>query len=296
MSPAGEATKWLPRNRVEHTGIQIFHIIRAKSVKNLHKFTAFTLISRTTGKFPTSNGKTGGNVMLNASNQTVFCQGPQCSLADAHVFPDRIYEAVARERRRIARDLHDNAGQYLVGIAFKLKALELYTADEASRRSISDIRGLLFRFGEEIRATCSGNRGGLPNGQGLISAVNTLTSEWQRSTGIAVSFDHEVNDGAGFDDDEAEAVFRIIQEALTNVAKHAASASRVDIRLRIASGRIKLSIADDAATRSTSPSVCCSVTSGGTGISGMRDRVSELGGHLWIRHMPGRGARLVAII
>jgi signal transduction histidine kinase len=91
-------------------------------------------------------------------------------------------------------------------------------------------------------------------------------------------------------------VFRIVQEALTNVAKHAASASRVDIRLRINSGRIKLSIADNAATRSSSPGICCSVTNGGNGISGMRERVSELGGHLWIRHMPGRGARLIAII
>jgi signal transduction histidine kinase len=234
--------------------------------------------------------------MLNASNQTVFCQGLRCSPVKAPELPNRIYEAVARERQRISRDLHDNAGQYLVGIAFKLKALELYTTDDAFRRSISDIRGLLFRFGEEIRATCSGNRAGLPNGVSLISAVNSLTSEWQRDTGIAVSFEHEVNDGAGFDDDEAEAVFRIVQEALTNVAKHAASASRVDIRLRTASGRIKLSIADNAASRSPSPSICRSVTSGGKGISGMRERVSELGGHLWIRHTPGRGARLIAII
>jgi signal transduction histidine kinase len=267
-----------------------------KAANNLSITESFTLVSRTTGRFPASDGKTGGHVMLNALNQTVFHPALQCLPVDVPAFPDRIYDAVARERQRISRDLHDNAGQYLVGIAFKLKALELNTSDETLRGAFSDIRGLLFRFGEEIRATCSGNRGGLPNGPSLISAVNSLTSEWQRSTGIAVSFEHELIDGAGFDDDEAEAVFRIIQEGLTNVAKHAASASRVEIRLRRAAGRIKLTVADNASARPSSSDIRTSVTSGGEGISGMRERISELGGHLWLRHMPGRGARLIAII
>ncbi len=236
--------------------------------------------------------------MLNASDETTFYLESQDSSAtvETPVSTAHSDDPVTRERQRIARDLHDNAGQYLVGIALRLKALELNADDHAFRDSIIDIRGMLSRFGEELRATCSGNRGGIPNASSLISALESLVSEWQRDTGIPVFLEQEVKEGAGFDDDEAEAVFRIVQESLTNVAKHAAAASRVDIRLRITRSRIRLEVVDNSRKREALSNTCCCTQSGGKGISGMRERVSELGGQVWVRHTPGKGAQLVAII
>ena len=236
--------------------------------------------------------------MLNASDETPFYPGSQDSPSTVETLVSMTHadDPVARERQRIARDLHDNAGQYLVGIALRLKALELTAEDHTFRESITDIRGMLSRFGEELRATCSGNRGGIPNAASLISALDSLVSEWQRDTGIPVFFEHEVKEGTGFDDDEAEAVFRIVQESLTNVAKHAAAASRVDIRLRVTRSRIRLEVADNSIKKEALSDTYCCIQSGGKGISGMRERVSELGGQLWVRHTAGKGAQLVAII
>ena len=236
--------------------------------------------------------------MLNASNETTLYPGPQvCSAdVDTYGYAGHFGDPVTRERQRIARDLHDNAGQYLVGIALRLKALELNADDYAFRSSIIDIRGMLTRFGDELRATCSGNRGGIPKSSGLISAVESLVSEWQRDTGISVFFAHDVKEGAEFHDDEAEAVFRIVQESLTNVAKHAATASRVDIHLRVTPSRIRLEVSDNSRKKEALSDSCCCMQSGGKGISGMRERVSELGGRLRVRHTPGKGTQLVAII
>jgi signal transduction histidine kinase len=236
--------------------------------------------------------------MLNLSYEPMFYPGAKLYSApvEASRSSGHSIDPVARERQRIARDLHDNAGQYLVGIALRLKVLELSSRDLAVRDSITHIRGMLSRFGEELRATCDGNRGGIPKASSLVSAVESLVSEWQRDTGISVFFEYEIKEGAEIDDDEAEAVFRIVQESLTNVAKHAASASRVDVRLRVTRSRIRLEVADSSIKKETLSDACCCIPNGGKGISGMRDRVSELGGQLWVRHTPGKGAQLVAII
>ncbi|TIS55053.1 MAG: sensor histidine kinase [Mesorhizobium sp.] len=204
--------------------------------------------------------------------------------------------AAAQERRRIARDLHDHAGQYFVGIMLRLAALELYTSEPTTHAALRDLRTVLEQFSDEVRGICAGERCGVPRGSGLVAALEDLVLQWEREVGIAVRFDREMTDGSDLDDTTAEAVFRIVQEALTNVAKHAPQASLVNVRLQLKPQMLGLEIEDDGLTRCEPPSSSLRSVGQHCGINGMRDRVAELGGNFSVRHLAGKGTRIVATI
>ena len=204
-------------------------------------------------------------------------------------------DAVARERRRIARDLHDHAGQYFVGIMLRLAALERHATDQAVRATLHDLCTTISRFGDELKAIYAGERCGVPRGCGLAAAIANMASQWEREVGIAVHFDYELTDCGHLDDATAEAVFRIVQEALTNVAKHAAQASRVNIRLRL-DHVLRLEIDDDGLGTRPHPGPCGSSAQQRYGIVGMRERVTELGGHFEVGRLTTKGTRVAATL
>lgn len=203
-------------------------------------------------------------------------------------------DAVERERRRIARDLHDHAGQYVVGIGLRLAALETRLSDDATRATLHEIHALVDHFSNELRTICTGDRGTAPCGRDLRSALGHMMQRWEHEVGIPVRFDWEATDPAEIDDAVSEAVFRLIQEALTNVAKHASNASRVAIRLRVGLGTLELAVTDDGASVDGTRKSGVSIQRDHYGISGMRERVLELGGRFDVRHQEQEGTRVFA--
>lgn len=208
---------------------------------------------------------------------------------------DVVQHAVRQERRRIARDLHDHAGQYLVGITLRLAALEQTIADTSTRRAFVDLRQLLSRFGNELRAIAAGERRGVPMGSRLAAALGALTAQWEHDTGITIRFHAERTHGTKPDLATTETIFRVAEEALTNIAKHATNASQVVVRLEYGPGLVRLVIEDNG------PGLNAREDQNGRlgrrgGIVNMQERLAERGGQLVICCPPSGGMHLTATV
>ncbi|MDZ5696485.1 sensor histidine kinase [Chelativorans sp. M5D2P16] len=206
-----------------------------------------------------------------------------------------VEEAIAQERLRIARDVHDHVGQHLVGITLRLAALEYRIQNPTLRASLSELRTIVGRFGEELKALSVGERCGVPSGATLFSALERLIGDWERGTGIRIEFDCRTGEDLVPSEAVAEAVYRVVQEALTNVAKHALTARRVTVRLTQHGRTLRLRIEDDG-RGAGAPPAANSRRRGGWGIIGMRERVAALGGTLDVRRRAQRGMSVLANI
>lgn len=209
-------------------------------------------------------------------------------------YPPRT-NAVERERRRLARDIHDLSGQYIVAALFRLDALERASGDAALARHCNDVREMLVQLSRELENVTSGSENTAPDGSDLITALSNLIGRWEDHIGIATRFLHEAAKDFRIDDATAETLFRITQEALTNVAKHAATASLVTIRLRQIAACLVLTIEDDGTGKGRQPMPEDRGFHRPSGIAGMRERVAELGGTLTLERT-ARGTRLMVAV
>ena len=192
-----------------------------------------------------------------------------------------------KERRAIARELHDELGQMLtalrmdaVWIKEHLKKNDPKAADRALTmcnlidKSIDDVQGMALRL-----------RPRLLDDLGLIPALDWYIGDFERRTGVVCSFENA--DVPHLNDLQTTAVYRIVQESLTNVARHAL-ATHVKIFLQGQDGMLALTVEDDGGgfdTRRISDPDCL-------GIAGMRERVALVRGTIEIQALPGQGTRL----
>jgi signal transduction histidine kinase len=184
--------------------------------------------------------------------------------------------ATSRERNRLARELHDTLAHSLSGIAVQLEAVRTLWSDDAPRaremldRALADARGGL---GEARRAIQTLRASPLED-LGLAAALDNLAESVAERHGLAVTTTIE----NGVDDlgDEIEnAAYRIADEALTNVARHA-QADRAVVDLRLKSGKVRLTVTDSGCGFDpTAPS-----PDGHVGINGMKERAELVGGNL----------------
>jgi signal transduction histidine kinase len=213
----------------------------------------------------------------------------ECSPLSTQVSP------IVLERRRLSRDLHDHAGQYLVSIMFQLAALERRIGDEATRNQLHELSAIVARFGDELRALCAGP--GLAPPTDIVAALSDLSQSWAQQVGIPVEFEYSERDFSDAQSAAAEAIFRISQEALTNVAKHALNASHVSLRLSRDATHARLEIVDNGCVEPLSETVQLVPDSPySCGVLGMCERVSELGGQFAIEKIAGVGTRVSATI
>ena len=193
----------------------------------------------------------------------------------------RVLAAQEAERVGIARDLHDEVGQVLTGVLLQLNSIaegapehreELDQAREAVRRALDEVR----RISSELRPE-------MLEHLGLVSALTELSSSFARASGVRV--DREFDTSLPKLAPEVElAVYRIAQEGLTNVARHA-QASRVTIRLELGHDSVVLRLADDGRGFAATP-----VEHGG--LRSMRERALLVGGALAIKAAPEGGVEV----
>ncbi|MFC4627959.1 sensor histidine kinase [Promicromonospora alba] len=203
------------------------------------------------------------------------------------------------ERLRIARDLHDVVGHNLSVIALHsgVAAEAVGRDDDAARRALGHVREATSGTLHELRSTVrllrgpadalaqAGASGAPSSGAGPDVAPTGVTgvgalADSARAAGLAVDVDLDVPPGL-LDGAIDAAAYRIVQESLTNVLRHAA-ATHVAVSVRVTDGRLALRVADDG--RGAGPGLVP-----GTGISGMRERVALLGGALTAGDAPGGG-------
>ena len=202
-----------------------------------------------------------------------------------------LLRAEEAERRRIARELHDETGQVLTAIRLELGLLARQVEGNAAARDALDrALDLTGRALESIRATVRGLRPAALDDLGLVPAVEALAEEFSGRTGVIVDLE-----AAGLPEDispEVEvALYRIFQEALTNVARHA-EARRVQASIAADAGSVVLVVRDDG--RGFDPARVAKAGDSRAGLVGMRERLLGLGGRLVVTTAPGQGVRLEA--
>src|SRR3712207_3943972 len=199
----------------------------------------------------------------------------------------------AEERNRLAREIHDTLAQGLTATALQLESADalLDAGSDAQkargplRRALSLTRSNL----EEARRSVLDLRAAPLEGRPLSEALTALVERWEAETGIAARY-RAVNGSRPLPPRVEAALYRICQEALTNVATHA-GAGRVTVRLVATPDRVRLVVEDDGRGFDASD-----VPEDRHGLVGMRERAEMLGGTLEVRSDPGAGTRIEATV
>lgn len=199
----------------------------------------------------------------------------------------RLQSVREEERSRIAREVHDVLGQALTGIKMDAVWIASHLPDTHSKvvaraRSMCD---LIDSTVQTVRRIATDLRPGILDNLGLAAAVEWQAGEFQTRTGINCRVNTSLRD-ATIAPDSATAVFRIFQEALTNVARHA-EATAVSVDLGEQSGRVVLQVADNGRGIDLGEIVQS------IGLLGMRERAAILGGDLAISGGPGQGTTVL---
>jgi two-component system sensor histidine kinase UhpB len=207
----------------------------------------------------------------------------------------RLMESQDMERRHIARELHDSAGQTLAALGMSLAQLAEDAKDNPAQlaKDLEDAEILVQHLNKEIRTTSYLLHPPLLDETGLSSALNWYVQGLRERSGLDVDLSIPERFGR-LPDDMEFVVFRIVQESLTNVHRHSGSKT-ASIRIARAGDKISVEVKDQG--RGMSPEKLAKIQSqgSGVGISGMRERLRHFNGEL-IVESDGTGTKIVATL
>lgn len=203
--------------------------------------------------------------------------------------PGRILRAQEEERRRIARELHDEAAQSMTSLLVRLRLLEQARTPERAQERVTELRELTARALEDVRRIALELRPSVLDDLGLAAALHAYVDELNALGPTQLEFRCEGCEGRMQPEVEL-ALFRVAQEALTNMRRHA-NAPQARVRLWRTGDRISLEVEDDGL--GFTPGSLRSGP-GGLGLAGMQERMALIGGELIVRSAPGRGTTVAA--
>lgn len=211
--------------------------------------------------------------------------------AEREQFTRKLIQVQEEERKRIARELHDGAAQNLALILLEIDRLEnsCEGLSERAAFSLARIREEIERTQQDIRRYSHELRPGVLDYLGLEAALESLVTDMNSRNMLNANIRVEGR-GMRLPDNMELALFRIAQEAMTNVWKHAA-ATRAEINLIYDPKRISLAISDNGKGFKVSPKTMPSAT-GGLGLIGMRERAQLIGADLRIKSAIGKGTSI----
>ena len=201
----------------------------------------------------------------------------------------RLIEVQEAERRNIALELHDEIGQILTGLKLTLE-MSTRLPEEERRANIAGAQALVNELMARTRKLSLDLRPATLDHLGLLSALLRLMRQYSSQTTVRVNFRHDGLEGRRFDSELETAAFRIVQEALTNVARHSRAAEAL-VRIWADQHSLSIHIEDQGDGFDVEAVFAASQSSG---LSGMRDRAQLLGGHFSVDSQPGQGTRLTA--
>jgi DNA-binding NarL/FixJ family response regulator len=217
--------------------------------------------------------------------------------AELRALAARLQASREEERVRISRELHDEMGEMLTAQKFALSWMrqQLSNGDkvivEKEIFARIDSLGLLIdQMANRVRQLCTELRPSILDNLGLLAAIEWQANEFQLRTGIVCNITQKV-DSLNLEEQQATAMFRIFQEILTNVARHA-RASEVSVELKFAGQNLILQVQDNG------EGISDTKLKGGTslGILGMRERMTLLGGELLIQGIPAKGTTVTLCV
>ncbi|MEH2520916.1 two-component system sensor histidine kinase UhpB [Bradyrhizobium sp. AZCC 1610] len=217
---------------------------------------------------------------------------------ERHQLLRRLGQAEENERRRIARELHDQIGQTVTGLLLGLKSLEQSLGDVPARAARLEklhwLQGLARAIGRDIHQIAADLRPTGLDDLGLYKALEAFCSEWSRRFGVNVDVQVLGNIERPAADVEI-AVYRAIQEALNNVVKHA-SARNVSIVLDRRNHELRIIVEDDGCGFDTQELTRLEVRNSKLGLSVIEERLVLLGGSLTIESQPSNGTTLFMMV
>ncbi|HXM46083.1 MAG TPA: histidine kinase [Bryobacteraceae bacterium] len=197
-----------------------------------------------------------------------------------------LLRAEEEERRRIARELHDEAGQSMLFLRLHLEMLEKSAPPEMQAK-LAEARGVTERIIAEIRRIIAALHPTAVEELGLNAAIRHLSARFRKLYPIKLRIRLSPC-SAGLASETATAIYRVVQECYQNIGKHS-RASGVNLLLTSTDTLVELNVKDDGVGFEVDSAVA---QPNSFGLKGMRERVALLGGHLEIRSSPGHGATI----
>jgi signal transduction histidine kinase len=235
---------------------------------------------------------------LEASRELELRRATEARLAEALAENQRLAQQYAdrqeHERKALARDLHDELGQTLNAIKLDAVAVRevIPPAEDAARTAAAAMIENIDRVHAVVAGLIRQLRPVAFDELGVAAALEHCVGDWRHrlpSTRIRLRLECDLS---GLDTERALALFRLVQESLTNIARHA-RARRVDIRIAVAAGTpecIEATIADDGRGAELG------IPGSGLGLIGMRERAAAFGGSLVLLSAPGAGFKVCATL
>ncbi|HMQ33766.1 MAG TPA: PAS domain-containing protein [Chloroflexaceae bacterium] len=208
----------------------------------------------------------------------------------------KLVHAQEAERLRIARELHDTLGQQITAILLGLQTIREHSRGrEATLRQIEHVWGVVQAMGREMHEIAVNLRPTALDDVGLPGALRSYVEGWSRRAGIAAKLFVAGVEGRALPPEVESTLYRVAQEALTNVAHHA-GASRVNLSLEGDRGRVVVMIEDDGRGFDAEAALKAPQQLGHLGLVGMEEWVALVGGALTIESEPGVGTTVIVRI
>lgn len=206
----------------------------------------------------------------------------------------RMVDVQEEERRRISRELHDQCGQDVTALRLGLKRMESTVAEDPdANKQYKNLHQLLDQISMEMHHLAQELRPPALDELGLLSAVEGYLKTWSSRTGVSVEFEHHGMAGKRISPHIETALYRILQEALTNVAKHA-SATRVSVIMKQDERGVQMIVEDEGAGFDIESHSLDADARQHLGLLGMRERIEAVGGALDIESTQGTGTTVFA--
>jgi len=211
----------------------------------------------------------------------------------------KLIQVQEQERRTVSQELHDEVGQALTAVAFTLGTIKNDVPTRLPgmfKQRLDEAISITEDVLEQVRELSRSLHPSVLDDLGLTATLNWFVNRYQSAVGIETRLD-VINFEETLKPETALAVYRVVQEALTNVARHA-QATRVSIMLKKEGSTLMGTIEDNGkgCDQTKGDSTGPSRTWGGVGLVGMRERISLVGGDFSIQFRPGKGTTISFLI
>lgn len=202
----------------------------------------------------------------------------------------QVFQAQEDERARIARDLHDELGQQLTAIMIGLRTVQEAPTLQQGRERAATVSRIAADAIDSVRAISRGLRPAILEDLGLRPALDRLCEEFRSINDVDVTLTSDIPQGRRFAPAIETCIYRLLQESLTNAARHA-HAAHVRVELSLIDHSVSLTVSDDG--EGFNPA---EVAPRSSGLQGMKERVAMLDGELTVESKAGGGTRVTAHI
>jgi PAS domain S-box-containing protein len=207
----------------------------------------------------------------------------------------RLVNAQENEQRRISRELHDQMGQSLAALLLGLKALQNSVRDESTIQSVQRLQDITNRIADEMHSLIRELRPTALDDLGLQTALANYLEEWAERSDVVIDFHCNGLLDQRLGNQLESTIYRIVQEAVNNVIKHA-SAQNVSIILEKRGNRVLVIVEDDGVGFDVEALLKTPARNRRFGLLGMQERVALVGGSLSIESTPGTGTTVLVHI